>query len=92
MEFLYFFVPFWNQNGIIKNEKFITPFWFQKCTKKCKNFMKIIFSENMDSQLSKDVPTMFRLFLEQITASDVVWSKIEKVAIWRLVSNFVFTF
>ena len=57
------------------------PFWFQKGTKKYKNFMKIIFSKNMDSQLSKGVPTIFRSFLERILASDVVWSKIAKVAI-----------
>ena len=57
------------------------PFWFQKGTKKYKNFMKIIFSKNMDSQLSKGVPTIFRSFLERILASDVVWSKIAKIAI-----------
>ena len=85
-KFLHFFVPFWNQNGIIKNEKLIIPFWFQKGTKKCKNFMKIIFSENMDSQLSKDVPTMFQSFLEQILGPDVVWSKMTKHAIFATFS------
>ena len=43
--------------------------------------MKIIFSKNMDSQLSKNVPTIFRSFLERILSSDVVWSKIAKIAI-----------
>ena len=36
----------------------------------------------MDSQLSKGVPTMFGSFLEQILASDVVWSKIGKAAVF----------
>ena len=35
----------------------------------------------MDSQLSKNVPTIFRSFLERISSSDVVWSKIAKIAI-----------
>jgi len=46
--------------------------------------MKIIFSKNMDFQLSKDVPTMFRKCLEQILWSDVVWSKIEKIAVFAI--------
>ena len=46
--------------------------------------MKIIFSKNMDSQLSKDVPTMFQTFLEQILGSDVVWSKMTKHAIFAI--------
>ena len=46
--------------------------------------MKIIFSENMESQLSKDVPTIFRSFLEQIVASDVGWSKMVKLAIFAV--------
>ena len=38
----------------------------------------------MESQLSKDVPTIFRSFLEQIVASDVVWSKMAKLAIFAV--------
>ena len=63
--------PFW-----------MIPFWFQKGTKKYENFMKSIFLKNMDSQLSKDVPTIFRSFLEQILDSDVVWSKMAKLVIF----------
>ena len=79
MKILQFLVPFWNQNGMVDFHFLMIPFWFQKGTKKCKILMKIIFLENMDFQLSKDVPTMFRSFLEQILGSDVVWSKIEKI-------------
>ena len=46
--------------------------------------MKIIFMENMESQLSKDVPTMFRSYLEQILACDVVWSKSAKITIFAI--------
>ena len=46
--------------------------------------MKIIFSKNVDFQLSKDVPTMFQTFLEQILGSDVVWSKIAKNGIFAI--------
>ena len=49
----------------------------------------------MDSQLSKDVPTIFRSFLEQILDSDVVWSKMAKLAIFAVFgensSNFLGT-
>ena len=38
----------------------------------------------MESQLSKDVPTIFRSFLEQIVASDVNWSKMAKLAIFAV--------
>ena len=44
--------------------------------------MRIIFSQNMEFRLSKDVPTMSQTFLEQILGSDVVWSKIAKIVIW----------
>ena len=69
MRFSNFFVPFCNQNGIIhigKIHKPIIPFWLQKGTKKFENFTKIIFSETMASELSNDVPTMLRTFLEHI--------------------------
>ena len=45
--------------------------------------MKIIFLKNVDFQLAKD-PTMFRKFLEQILWSDVVWSKMEKIAVFAI--------
>ena len=77
-------MSFWKQNGIIKIEKLIIPFWFQKGTKTYKIFTKIIFLENMDSQLCKDVPTIFRSFLEQIVASDVVRSIMAKLGIFAV--------
>ena len=43
-----------------------------------KAFMKFNFLQNVDLQLSKDVPTMFQTLLEQILGSDVVWSKMTK--------------
>ena len=46
--------------------------------------MKHIFSQNVDFQLSKDVPTMFQTFLEQILGSDVVRSKIAKSVIFAI--------
>ena len=46
--------------------------------------MKIIFSKNMDFQLSKDVPTMFQSFLERILGFDVVWSISAKSAIFKI--------
>ena len=84
IKILYFFVPFWNQNGMIHFSFLMIPFWFQKGTKKCKIFMKFIFLENMDSQLSIDVPTMFRSYLEHILACDVVWSKSAKITIFAI--------
>ena len=45
-------------------------------------FMKMIFSENMDFQLSKDVTTILKKFLEQILWFDVVWSKMAKSAVF----------
>ena len=41
----------------------------------------------MDSQLSKDVPTIFRSFLEQILDSDIVSSKMEKLAIFAVLGE-----
>ena len=46
--------------------------------------MKITFSQNMEFQLSKDVPTMSQTFLEQILGSDVVWSKMAKNVIFAI--------
>ena len=77
-------MPFWNQNGIIGFPFWMIPFWFQKGTKNYKNFIKNISSKNMDFQLSKDVPTIFQSFLEQILGSDVVWSKMAKTAIFAI--------
>ena len=80
-------MPFWNQNGMVDFTFLMIPFWFQKGTKKYKIFMKIIFSKNMESQLSKDVPTIFRSFPEQIVASDEVWSKMAKLAILQFLAK-----
>ena len=33
IKFLYFFVPFWNQNGMINFSILMIPFWFQKAQK-----------------------------------------------------------
>ena len=60
------------------------PFWFQKGTKNFKIFMKLFFSKNMEFQLFKDVPTIYRKVLEQILWSDVVWSKMEKIAVFAI--------
>ena len=38
----------------------------------------------MESQLSKDVPIILRSFLEQIVASDIVWAKMAKLAIFAV--------
>ena len=40
--------------------------------------MQIIFSENMDRKLSKDVPGMFKSFLERILSFFEIWWKSEK--------------
>ena len=57
--------------GKIENQPI--PFWLQKSTKKCRNFIKIIFSATMDPELSNDVPTMFRSCLERILRTGEVW-------------------
>ena len=46
--------------------------------------MKITFLKNMDSQLFKDVPTVFERFLEQILGFDVIWSKLAEIAIFAV--------
>ena len=40
--------------------------------------MQIIFLENMDLELSKDVPGMFKSFLERILSFFQIWWKSEK--------------
>ena len=39
------------------------------------------FSKTMEFELSKDVPTVFKTFLEQILCFDEVWSHMAKGAI-----------
>ena len=60
------------------------PFWFQKGTKNWEIFWKIFFSQNVDFQLSKDIPIMFQTFLEQILGSNVVRSKMAKNVIFAI--------
>ena len=64
-----------------KNEIHPIPFWLQKGTKKCEKMKIFIFSKTMDCKLSKDVPTVFKTFLEQILCFDEVWSHMAKSAI-----------
>ena len=49
--------------------------------------MKFNFSQNVDLQLSKDVPTMFQTLLEQILGSDVIWLKMAKNVILAIFGN-----
>ena len=62
---------------ILKIRHWIKPFCLQKGIKKCKKFIKFIFSKNMDPKLSNDVfiITLFQTFLEQILGFDEFWSK-----------------
>ena len=61
-------------------------FGCKKAQKIVKNLMKMIFSKNIDSQLSKDVPIVFKTFLEHILGFDVIWSKKAKIAILAIFS------
>ena len=42
------------------------PFWLQKGTKKYEKLKTLNFPKSMELKLSKDVPTVFKTFLEQI--------------------------
>ena len=64
-----------------KNKNKLIPFWFQKGTKKCGKLKIFNFSKTMEFKLSKDVPTVFKTFLEQILCFDEVWSHMAKSAI-----------
>ena len=83
-KFSHFFMPFWNQNGIHRNTKKqnqLIPFWLQKGTKKCGKLKILNFLKTMEFKLSKDVPTVFKTFLEQILCFGEVWSTLAKSAI-----------
>ena len=73
LRFLYLFVTKTVLFRLGKIENLPIPFWLQKSTKKCRNFIKIIFSSTMDPELSNDVPTMFRSCLERILRTGEVW-------------------
>ena len=73
LRFLYLFVTKTVLFRLGKIENQPIPFWLQKGTKKCRNFMKIIFSATLDPKLSNDVPTMFRSCLERILRIGEVW-------------------
>ena len=76
IRFLYLFVTKTVLFRLGKIENLPIPFWLQKSTKKCRNFIKIIFSATMDPELSNDVPTMFRSCLERILRTGEVWVQI----------------
>ena len=59
-------------------ENHAKPFWLQKGIKNWILLMQFIFSKNMDLKLSKDVPGMFKSFLERILSFFQIWWKSEK--------------
>ena len=75
LRFLYLFVTKTVLFRLGKFENLSIPFWLQKSTKKCRNFIKVSFSAIMESELSNDVPTMFRSCLDRILRTGEVWSK-----------------
>ena len=54
------------------------PFWLQKGVKKWILLMQFTFSKNMNLKLSKDVPGMFKSFLERILSFFEICWKSEK--------------
>ena len=82
--FLNFLCLFGTKTVLSKTENQSYRFGSKKAQKIEKFFLKNIFSQNVDFQLSKDVPIMFQTFLEQILGSGVVRSKMAKNVIFAI--------